>query len=135
MGLCFWSFPVWPRVSAVPREFGPVAYVGRALLQCVVAAGPPGACNIAGDGVVSALDAARELGFVPVPVPARLTYATARSLARLPFLPEIAEWVEALSHPAIMDTTLARTQLGWTPLFSGLEALRDTSAKNPRSIG
>jgi nucleoside-diphosphate-sugar epimerase len=121
--------PIPVLVPDVPVQFIHEDDVGRALLQCVVAAGPPGAYNIAGEGVVSALDVARELGFVPVPVPARLTYATARSMARLPFLPEMAEWVEALSHPAIMDTTLARTQLGWTPLYSGLEALRDTLRK------
>jgi nucleoside-diphosphate-sugar epimerase len=34
--------------------------------------------------------------------------------------------VEAISHPAVMDTTRARTELGWTPRYSALEALRDT---------
>ncbi|WP_324277108.1 NAD-dependent epimerase/dehydratase family protein [Blastococcus brunescens] len=37
-----------------------------------------------------------------------------------------AEWVEAASRPAIMDTTKAREKLGWRPRYSGLEALRDT---------
>ncbi|HEY3945038.1 MAG TPA: hypothetical protein VGL78_07425 [Solirubrobacteraceae bacterium] len=34
--------------------------------------------------------------------------------------------MEALSHPAIMDTTKAREELGWRPKYSALEALRDT---------
>ena len=38
----------------------------------------------------------------------------ARALARLP-LPSGAQWVEALSHPAIMDTTKAKELLGWRP--------------------
>jgi nucleoside-diphosphate-sugar epimerase len=118
--------PIPALVPDVPMQFVHEDDVGQALLQCVVAAGPPGAYNIAGDGVLSGLDVARELGFIPISVPARPTYAAARALARLPFLPATAGWVEALSHPAIMDTTLARTQLGWTPRFSGLEALRDT---------
>ncbi|HEX2785989.1 MAG TPA: NAD-dependent epimerase/dehydratase family protein [Ilumatobacteraceae bacterium] len=123
--------PIPAPIPDVPMQFVHEDDVGSALLQCVVAAGPPGAYNIAGAGVLSALDVARELGFIPIPVPARPTYATARALARLPFLPATAEWVEALSHPAIMDTTLARTQLGWTPRFSGLEALRDTLRRHP----
>jgi len=103
--------------------------VGQALLLCAVGAGPPGAYNIAGDGVLTAVDVARELGFAPLPVPARLARTAARAVAalpRLPFTPPAAEWVEAASHPAIMDTTKARTELGWKPRYTALEALRDT---------
>jgi nucleoside-diphosphate-sugar epimerase len=31
-----------------------------------------------------------------------------------------------MSHPAIMDTSKAKDELGWTPKFTGLEALQDT---------
>ncbi len=100
--------------------------VGRALLACVVGQGPPGPYNIAGDGVLTGAELARELGAIPLPLPAGVAYAGARALAHLPFLPVVAAWVEAVSHPAIMDTTRAKTDLGWTPRFTGLEALRDT---------
>lgn len=100
--------------------------VGLALLQCVVGAGPPGAYNIAADDVVGLHDVARELGMLPLPVPTRPTRAGARLLARAPRLPQAAEWVEAASHPALMDTTRARTELGWEPQWSAIEALRDT---------
>lgn len=113
-------------VPDLPLQLVHEADVGAALLQCIVAAGPPGAYNIAGDGVLSAVDVARELGFLPIPVPAGPTKAAARAASRLPFLPSFAEWVEAVSHPAVMDTTRAKTELGWTPTYSGLEALRDT---------
>ena len=43
--------------------------VGEALRLCVLGAGPPGAYNIAGDGVLTVADIARELGFLPVAVP------------------------------------------------------------------
>ena len=102
--------------------------VGQALLLCVVAAGPPGPYNIAADGVVTARTVVRGLGMLPVPVPSRLAQAAARAVAALPFLPPIAEWVEAASHPAIMDTTRAKTELGWVPRFTALETLRDTLA-------
>ncbi len=103
--------------------------VGQALLKCVLGEGPPGAYNIAGDGVLSAADIARELGMSPIPIPSRLVQGAARaavSLPRAPFVPPATEWVEALSHPAIMDTTKAREQLGWQPRYSALEALRAT---------
>jgi nucleoside-diphosphate-sugar epimerase len=40
--------------------------------------------------------------------------------------PAIADWVEALAQPAIMDTTKAKEKLGWSPTFSAAEALRAT---------
>jgi len=100
--------------------------VGQALLQCVVAAGPPGAYNIAADGLVTPAMLARELGMRPLPMSGRVARAAARAVAALPFLPPVAQWVEAASHPAIMDTTRARKELGWAPRFSAIETLRDT---------
>jgi nucleoside-diphosphate-sugar epimerase len=47
-------------------------------------------------------------------------------VSKLPFLPAQLQWVEAASHPAIMDTTRARTELGWKPQVSAREALRET---------
>ncbi len=118
--------PVPALVPEHPLQFVHEDDVGSALLQCIVAAGPPGAYNIAGDGVVSAVDVARELGFLPIAVPAAPVQTAARALSRLPYLPSAGEWVEALSQPAIMDTGRAKAELGWTPRYSALEALRDT---------
>ncbi len=119
-------FPVPVVAPEHPMQFIHEEDVGRALLQCVVAAGPPGAYNIAGDGVVTAVDVAREFGALPIPVPAGPGQAAARAVARLPFLPPVAEWVEAASRPVIMDTGKAREELGWHPRFTSIEALRDT---------
>jgi nucleoside-diphosphate-sugar epimerase len=105
--------------------------VGQALLLCVVAAGPPGAYNIAGDGIVTGTDIARELGARPVRLPGAPARAAARVFSRLPFLPPAAQWVEVFAHPPIMDTTRAREQLGWRPRHTGLEALRGSG--RPRS--
>jgi nucleoside-diphosphate-sugar epimerase len=76
--------------------------------------------------VLTAADVAREFGALPVRLPAAPAQAAARAVARLPFLPPVAEWVEAAGRPVIMDTSRAREQLGWEPRFTGLEALRDT---------
>jgi nucleoside-diphosphate-sugar epimerase len=115
--------PVPAVVPDLPVQLVHEDDVGRALLQCVVAAGPPGTYNVAAD-VISSVDVARELGVVPLPVPGRLGHATARVAARLP-LPSAGQWVEAASQPAVMDTTRARTLLGWQPRHTALEALRD----------
>ena len=113
-------------VPNLPVQFIHEEDVGRALLQCVVAAGPPGAYNIAADEPLSTVDIARELGLVPVALPGSPAHAAARAVSRLPFLPSVAEWVEAASHPAVMDTSRARNHLGWEPRWTALEALRDT---------
>ena len=113
-------------VSALPLQLVHEEDMGQALLRCIVAAGPPGAYNIAADGIITAGDIARELGLLPLPLPAGPAQFTARAFATLPFLPPIAQWAEAASHPAIMDTTRAKRELGWAPRFTALEALRDT---------
>jgi nucleoside-diphosphate-sugar epimerase len=120
------SLPVPVLVPALPVQFVHEEDVGQALLRCVVAAGPPGAYNIAADGILTAADIARELGMLPLPVPPGPAQFAARAVAALPFLPPVAQWVEAASHPAIMDTTRAKQELGWAPRFTALEALRDT---------
>ena len=117
-------FPV--PVPELPVQLVHEADVGQALLQCVVADGPPGTYNIAADGIVTATTVARECGMLSFPVSPRLTQAAARAIAALPFLPPVAQWVEAACHPAIMDTTRAKEELGWVPAFTALETLRDT---------
>ena len=100
--------------------------VAEALRLCVIGAGPPGAYNIAADDVVNSVDVLRELGFLPLAVPGKPVAALARAISTLPFLPSGLQWVEAMSHPAIMDITKARTELGWRPKHSAIESLRAT---------
>src|SRR5690348_11934158 len=121
--------PILAITPDAPVQFIHEDDVGQALLKCVVAAGPPGAYNIAGDGVLTGSDIARELGLTPISIPARALHAAAGAAASLPkpsFTPPAADWVEAVSHPAIMDTSKARKQLRWKPKYTALEALRAT---------
>jgi nucleoside-diphosphate-sugar epimerase len=113
----------------LPMQFIHEDDVGQALLKCATAEGPAGAYNIAAEGVLTASDVLRELGLTPLPVPAALARGAAQAAALippLPFVPPAAEWVEAATHPAIMDTTKAKRELGWQPKYTALEALRDT---------
>ena len=103
--------------------------VGSALLQCIVGAGPPGAYNIAADGLLTGADVARELGLRPVTVGSGLTMRVARRTAGLPLpasLAKVASWAESISHPVIVDTDKAKRELHWEPRFSAIEALRST---------
>lgn len=110
----------------VPVQFIHEDDVGQAFLLCIVGAGAPGVYNITGDGVLSAAEVLRELGLTPIGVPAQLARAGARGVASLPFAPPFAGWAEAFSHPAIMDASKAKRELGWRPRYSSLEALRAT---------
>jgi nucleoside-diphosphate-sugar epimerase len=100
--------------------------VAEALRLCVVGAGGPGAYNVAADDVVSAVDVARELGLRAVRIPGGPVAAAARLATRLPYLPSVSQWVEAVSHPAVMDTSKAKAELGWRPRHTAIEALRST---------
>ncbi len=118
--------PIPAPVAALPLQFIHEQDVGEALRLCVVGAGPPGAYNIAGDGVLTAIDVAREAGLLPVSVPRNPVQAAAGLLAALPFAPPQVGWAEAISSPAIIDSGKARRELGWSPRYTGLEALRET---------
>jgi nucleoside-diphosphate-sugar epimerase len=121
--------PIPAIAPALPVQFIHEADVGQAFLLCIVAAGPPGPYNITGDGVVTGAEVAREAGLAAVPLPGAPVRALARAVAAVPtpgFAPPATEWVEALSHPAIMDAGKAKRVLGWKPRYTSLEALRDT---------
>ena len=110
----------------VPLQFIHEEDVGQAFLLCIVGAGPAGVYNITGDGVLSGAQVLRELGLTPIPAPSGLLRALARGVAAVPLAPAFAGWAEAFSHPAIMDASKAKQELGWRPRYSSLEALRDT---------
>ena len=91
--------------------------VADALRAAVLGRGAPGVYNLAADGELTMADLARELGWYAVPVPDLAVDATAGMVARLPFLPPDARWIEAFRVPVVMDTTKAREQLGWRPAY------------------
>jgi UDP-glucose 4-epimerase len=97
--------------------------VAAAIALAATASAPPGAYNIAGDGVVSMSDVAETLGARPVRVPRALVTAASEVVARLPLVPSALEWLHVGRTSVVMDTAKAKSQLGWTPKYTAAETL------------
>ena len=100
--------------------------VASALRAAVLGRGEPGVYNLAADDSISMSDLADALGWYSVPVPELAVDATAEIVARLPFVPAEATWVNAARTPVLMDTTKAKRTLKWKPGFSSADTLQDT---------
>lgn len=92
-------------------------------LAVTTTSAPPGAYNIAADGVLSMSAVGDALGARPVKVPHTAAVATSELIARLPFVPSSLEWLHAGRTSVVMDTTKAKSQLGWTPKYTAAETL------------
>ncbi|OBK43843.1 NAD-dependent epimerase/dehydratase family protein [Mycobacterium sp. 1081908.1] len=97
--------------------------VAEAIALAATAPAPPGAYNIAGDGVVTVSDVAKALGGRPVRVPAIAASAASAAISKVPFVPSMLEWLHSARTSVVMDTGKARTVLGWRPVHSSAETL------------
>jgi nucleoside-diphosphate-sugar epimerase len=99
--------------------------VATALRAAVLGRGEPGIYNLAGPGELTMSDLASALGWYSVPMPEIAVDAAAELVARLPFVPAEAQWIEAVRTPVLMDTAKARRELRWRPRHDAHETLRD----------
>jgi UDP-glucose 4-epimerase len=84
-----------------------------------------GAFNVAAEPVLDAREVGRILNARPLPIPSRPARAAVELSWRLRLQPVTPGWLDmALSVP-VMDTTRARTELGWSPQRSAEDALLD----------
>jgi nucleoside-diphosphate-sugar epimerase len=97
--------------------------VASAIALAAVGAGEPGAYNLGGDGEVSLSEVARATGTRSIPVPATAATAASAALARLPMVPSAAEWIHIARTSVVMDTTRAKTELGWRPQYDSRQTL------------
>ncbi len=102
--------------------------VATALRAGVLGKGAPGVYNLAGPGQLTITEVANQLGWHAVGVPRPALDAAAEVVARLPFLPDEASWIEALRWPVLMDAARARRELRWRPRYDASETLRETVA-------
>ena len=125
--------PVLPD-TGVPFQLVHHDDVAAALVAATLGAGEPGIYNLAAPGEITLADIADEFGWYSIPVPELAVDATAQIVARLPFLPDEASWIEALRRPVLMDTTRASEQLGWTPEHDCRSTLRQTIAAHRSEV-
>ena len=82
-----------------------------------------GAFNIAADPVLDPPELGRLLGARPVPVPERVLRAAVDAAWKLRLQPSPPGWLDLALGVPIMDTTRARSELGWAPTHTSGEAL------------
>ncbi len=99
--------------------------VATAMRAAVLGRGTPGVYNLAGSGTLTMSDLASALGWYSVPVPDLAVDAAAELVARLPFVPAEAQWIESARSPVLMDTTKARRELRWRPRHDARETLQE----------
>lgn len=87
-----------------------------------------GAFNIAGEPVLDPPTLARTLGARQLPVPAALLRAVVELTWRLRVQPTDPGWIDLARLTPLLDTTRARTELGWTPQHDATDALLETVA-------
>ena len=98
--------------------------VAAAIALAATTDASPGAYNIAGDGEVSISDIVTALGGRPVRVPAVAATAASAVIANVPFTPSALEWLHVARASVVMDTSKAKSQLGWKPKYTSVETLQ-----------
>jgi nucleoside-diphosphate-sugar epimerase len=127
--------PVIPN-PGVPFQLVHHDDVAAAMRAGVLGRGEPGVYNLAADGTLTMGDLADALGWYSVPVPDLAVDAAAELVARLPFVPAEAQWIESVRRPVVMDTARARRLLGWRPRHDARETLEQMvqAARSERLI-
>ena len=98
--------------------------VGEAFRQALVT-DVRGAFNVAAEPVLDAHEVGRILNARPLPIPSRAARAGVGLSWRLRLQPVTPGWLDMALNVPVMDTTRARTDLGWTPQRSAEDALLD----------
>jgi UDP-glucose 4-epimerase len=97
--------------------------VAAAIALAAIAPSPPGAYNIAADGLLTMSDVARAFGGQPVRVTAKAMSMASGQLSRLPIGPSAQEWWHLAKSSIVMDTTKAKKELGWKPTYTSAQTL------------
>ena len=99
--------------------------VGEAFRLAIVNEGASGAFNLAAEPVLDAGEIGRILNARAVPMSAWVARAGVELSWKLRLQPVPPGWLDLSRNIPIMDTTRARTELGWVPQQSADEALLD----------
>lgn len=128
-----WSWTPGPlrgvaRVLPIPDPGTPMQLVhhddvAAAIALAATTAAPPGAYNLAGDGVLSISEVISALGGNAVRIPHAVAAAASAVVARVPFVPAPVEWLHSVRATMVMDTTKAKKQLRWAPKYTSAQTL------------
>ena len=91
--------------------------------RLVIVGDARGAFNIAADPVLDPDELGRILGARPLPAPAPALRVAADLSWRAHLQPTPAGWLDLAVESPILDTTRARTELGWSPRYTSGQAL------------
>lgn len=116
--------PVVPDTPGLRFQAVHAADVGQAF-RLAVTSDARGAFNIAAEPVLDPPALARILGARRLPVPAGVLRAGAALSWHLRLQPTAPGWVDLALQAPILDTTRARTVLGWTPARGADDALSE----------
>ncbi|WP_280332982.1 NAD-dependent epimerase/dehydratase family protein [Nocardia wallacei] len=116
--------PVVPALRGLRFQAVHTADVGQAF-RLAATRDARGAFNIAADPVIDPQRLAEVFGARTLPLPEGLALAATAAAWRLRLVPAPPQLLDAFLHLPIMDTTRARTQLGWSPRFDALAAVRE----------
>ncbi|CAM3017638.1 NAD-dependent epimerase/dehydratase family protein [Saccharomonospora xinjiangensis] len=119
VGARWLPLPLWPHLRAQVVHADDVAAATVAALD----RGAEGAFNLAAEPVLSAGDLACALGGHRVPVPKNVLAAASGLAWRAGVHPLHPGWLELADKAALVDTTRARTELGWTPVHGAVETV------------
>jgi nucleoside-diphosphate-sugar epimerase len=131
-GPLLWTLGLMPALKpvlpdpGVPFQLLHQDDAATAMRAAVLGRGRPGVYNLAAPGQLTISNLADALGWYSVPIPALALDATAELLARLPFVPAEAQWIESVRVPVLMDTARARRELRWRPRHDALQTLEET---------
>jgi ferritin-like metal-binding protein YciE/nucleoside-diphosphate-sugar epimerase len=116
--------PALPRVDRLRFQAVHSKDVGQAYLRAVLA-DVDGAFNIAAEPPLSPEEMAERIGVRSFPVPARVVRRLADLSWRLRLQPTPPGWLDMALNVPLMSSDRARTELGWEPRHSGVEALEE----------
>jgi len=114
--------PVVPAIDRLRFQAVHSLDIGEAYHQAIVR-DVRGPFNVAAEPVLDSAELGRLLGARPIPVPAKALRAVAHASWKLRLQPSPPGWLDMALEVPLMDTTRARTELGWNPAHTAGGAL------------